>query len=413
MRIVQVPEFVPDTSPPPANHRVVELDTVRAERSIERDDFLAQFRSALVAIYRQMTAERCGPHHLERIHIAVDDLDRVDHDSIETEVAYREILGGNFPTMTLSEGVSDSHAGLDIFATAFVPTSDTHPPVYRGYTGPDLNRLYSARLAVPEHLEIFERWRHQGEAMDDRVSEQMQYGASPWEVLDFMRPAGTESAPLHLFLHGGYWQSLDKVDSRFFTRALLDAGCAVAVVNYDLCPNVGLDIVTEQVRRACVYLYQRCDDLGIDQSRIQAGGHSAGAHLAAELISTPWRSRDRNLPDDLIRCGVLVSGIYDLMPLRFTGLNRALQLDNDGAFRNSPLHRTPPPGCDLVIAWGGEESEEFERQSRDFASVWSQHGARVTLCPVEEANHFTVIETLADPQSTLFREAMRQLSLPK
>ena len=120
---------------------------------------------------------------------------------------------------------------------------------------PTFERHYNVRSAIPEHPAIFAAWKGRSEAFRKRAGGRLDiaYGPSAAETLDLF-PAGNSGAPVHLFIHGGYWQALDKADSSFIAEAFVESGITVAVVNYALCPAVTIDAIVEQMRRALLWL---------------------------------------------------------------------------------------------------------------------------------------------------------------
>ncbi len=282
--------------------------------------------------------------------------------------------------------------------------------VYRGMTPEELTRQYSARLAVPEHPQIFERWRRR--SADYRAAARAEldiaYGPSGAETLDLFLP-GTARPPVHVFLHGGYWQALHKDDFSFVARALVEAGVAVAVVNYALCPVVTLDEIVRQIRGALAFVWREGGRFGYDSSNLQVAGHSAGGQLTAMMMATDWPALAADLPADLVRSGVAISGIFELEPLLHTPINDALGLDAEAARRNSPALLSPAGPAPLALAVGGDESAEFHRQSRDFGARWREKGCAVEHVEAPGRNHFTVVEQMADAASPLARTMLRLL----
>lgn len=282
--------------------------------------------------------------------------------------------------------------------------------VYRGMTPAELTRQYSPRLAIPEHPRIIERWRRW--SADYRAAARAEldiaYGPGADETLDLFLP-DADDAPIHAFLHGGYWQAMHKDDFSFVARALVEAGVAVAVVNYALCPAVTLDEIVRQVRSALAFVWREGGRFGCDPSNIQVSGHSAGGQLTAMMVATGWPAFAAELPADLVKSGVAISGIFELEPLRHTPINDALGLDAEAARRNSPAFMTPPWPAPLALAVGGDESAEFHRQSRDFAARWGAAGCAVEHVAAPGCNHFTVVEQMADATSPLTRAMLRLL----
>ena len=171
-------------------------------------------------------------------------------------------------------------------------------------------------------------------------------------------------------------------------------GIAVAVVGYDLCPVVTIADIVEQIRRACIYLWQRFP------RPILASGHSAGGHLAAAMVATDWPSLYPKAPADLVPAGYAISGVFDLLPLLGLPVNQDLRLDAVEARRLSPLLWRVPPGRTLDAAVGDLETSEFKRQSRAIAEAWTKENAQTRYAELP-GNHFTVIEPLADPASAM------------
>jgi arylformamidase len=269
-----------------------------------------------------------------------------------------------------------------------------------------LEREYNARAAIPEHPEIFARWAEQGAAMRRRRAGliDMPYGNDPGERLDFF-PTPMAGAPLLVFIHGGYWRSLDKFDFSWIAPLFLDSGVAVAFTNYGLAPRVAVEEIVRQQIRALAWLYARADDLGFDRRRIVVAGHSAGGHLTAMMMAVLWPRVDPALPPDLVKGGLAISGLFDLEPLvPLPFINNDLSLDRAAARKVSPLHLPPASEAPLVTAVGARESGEFKRQSAEIRRAWPAN-TREHL-EVAGANHLTVCDALADAGAPLFAAAL-------
>lgn len=286
--------------------------------------------------------------------------------------------------------------------------------VYRGFTAEQLQAQYSARDAVPEHAEIFKRWqvssavyRTEANALLD-----LAYGISHREKLDLFLPAAPASKPpLFLFIHGGYWQAMDKSFSSFIARELVKQGAAVAVVNYDLCPAVTLEVIIEQIRRAVVWLGRHAGEYGIDSQHLHLCGHSAGGQLIAMLVATDWKSMQPDFDNGVIRSALSISGVFDLEPLIHTTINSALALDLQSAHRHSPLRMQPYLKIPLLLTVGGDEPAEFHRQSEDLARSWAGFSVPTRFESHTNLNHFTMIDQLAKPGSPLLERALALMGL--
>jgi arylformamidase len=260
---------------------------------------------------------------------------------------------------------------------------------------------YNNRARVPEHPEIFARWAYEAELYraemlkNDRAELGLTYGSTPRQTIDLFLAQGHENTPLAIFIHGGWWRSLEPSMFSQMARGPNGRGVSVAVVGYDLCPNVTIADIIEQMRRMCAFLWQRFG------RRMTVYGHSAGGHLAAALLATDWRRLYPKVLSDLVPAAYSISGVFDLTPLLETSVNQDLRLDSAQARQLSPLFWPLPAGRTFDAVAGGLESSEFKRQSRTIARTWQEAGAQARFEEIAGTNHFTVIDPLSDPQSTM------------
>lgn len=281
--------------------------------------------------------------------------------------------------------------------------------LYRDFTSQEeLDHEYNPSAALPESAALIAGWTARSEkARASHPCERgLRYGPTLDEHLD-LYPAGP-GAPLHVFIHGGYWRRFGATGHGFVAPALLAEGVSVAVLNYALCPEVTIDEIVRQVRAALAWLHAHAGRWGCDPARITVSGHSAGGHLAAMAMLTDWRGR-YGLPEDLVKGGLAISGLFDLAPFPYSWLQPALQLTWDQVRRNSPLLHVPARAAPLDVAVGGEESAEFRRQSADFHAAWRARGLEGELIEVRGAHHFTVVEELERPGSPLLASLLRRV----
>jgi arylformamidase len=257
-----------------------------------------------------------------------------------------------------------------------------------------LDRMYNNRELVPDHAAYFSRWAQASAAAraDEPCTLDVPYGTGPAETLDIF-PAARADAPVLVFIHGGYWRSLDKSDHSFVAPAFTRQGACVVVPNYALCPAVTIPQIALQMVQALLWVHAHIARFGGDPSRITVAGHSAGGHLAALLVACQWESL--GVARALVRNALSISGLHDLEPIRHTPfLQPSLQLTQADALRASPACMPAPAGVVLNSVAGGDESAEFRRQNVLIRQAW---GAQVV--PVCETlpglNHFSVLDALA------------------
>ncbi len=253
---------------------------------------------------------------------------------------------------------------------------------------------YNNRARVPENPELMAGWARDAAAYRAQCPPRtISYGPGARNKIDIF--AGGTAGSTVVFIHGGYWQALDASSFSHCARGLNAHGISVAVPSYDLCPHVTVDDIVQQMRAATCALAK----LG---QRLVMSGHSAGGHLAACMLATDWSALDAALPQDLVVAAYAISGLFDLVPLVETSINKALRLDAASAKAVSPLFWTPPrKGASLDAVVGERESAEYFRQSRSIVELWGRAGVATQFGVIADANHFTAIAPLADPESAM------------
>jgi len=260
---------------------------------------------------------------------------------------------------------------------------------------------YNNRARVPEHPQIFAQWARDAAAYREETSKDgraeigLKYGPSARQTIDLFKPRGGAEGPLALFIHGGYWRSLEPASFSHMARGMNAHGVTVAVSGYDLAPQVSIGQIIEQTQQACLYLWKRF------KKRIMVSGHSAGGHLTACMVATDWKALDAGAPADLAPVGYAISGLYDLAPLLHLATNADFKLDAAEARRISPLFWPVAKGRVLDAVVGGIESSEFLRQSKIVADGWRDKGVATRYEAIPGMNHFTVCDPLIDPASAM------------
>lgn len=274
--------------------------------------------------------------------------------------------------------------------------------LWRGYDKAALDQQINLRARTPEHVEFFARWAEEGRRARARLDCRLDlpYGGKPMQTLDFF-PAGGSDAPLVAFIHGGYWQSLDKGDFSYLAPAFLEAGIAYASINYSLAPATRIPEMVSEVESAIAWLYENAEDLGFDREGIVVAGHSAGGHLAAMAAVCDWSRHD--LPRDLLRGACSVSGLYQLEPIRLSYQQEVIALDEVAVSANSPQALIADFGPPLVLAVGEDEPEEFRDQQEEFLAGWQGRGLAGTAIPLPARHHFNAVDALGEKDHALHR----------
>lgn len=275
------------------------------------------------------------------------------------------------------------------------------------------SREYNNRALVPDHPQVLERWAQASARARATMICYLdrRYGDLPGETMDLF-PARKGDGTCMMFIHGGYWRSLDKSDFSFLAPAWVDAGVSLAVVNYDLCPSVTVEQIVCQLLRASSWLYLNAEQYGMDEDRLYVSGHSCGGHLSAMMMAALWPVYNPRLPRDLFKGALAISGIYDLRPLiEVEWLNSDLRLDEASALRASPAFLPPATRAPVMTCVGGGESAAFRRQNALLAERWKGVFAGDIAMP--GANHFSVVDGLADQSSPLFAGARRLMKLDR
>ncbi len=261
---------------------------------------------------------------------------------------------------------------------------------------------------------VFARRARASEAALEKleVIRDIAYGPNPGETLNLF-PASRISvpAPAQIFIHGGFWSSLAAIDFSFVAAGFVPFGAAVVVIDYPLIARVGLGDIVQSCLRAIGWVRHRASEHGIDPERIFVSGNSAGGHLVAEVMDRA-RPRAAALPEDVVKGGTAISGLYDLAPIAASFRNELLQFTPDDVATFSPLLRKPEIGAPLIVTVGGDEMGEFLDQSARFVERCRKDGTPVEHIVVPDTNHITVVlDAFAGPGTPLNRAVLRQMGV--
>ncbi len=258
-------------------------------------------------------------------------------------------------------------------------------------TQQEIDREYNPRFIVENTEELIKRFFSESQRVLREYSNfsSVAYGPSTAETLDIF-PAARPCSPVHIFFHGGYWHAFMSEDFAFVAEGQVRNGVTTVLVNYGLCPLVDIDEIVRQSRSAVAWVYQNIETFGGNPDRITVSGHSAGGHLTGMLLNTDWE-RDYDLPQNLIKGFLSLSGLFDLKPFPFSWLQSKLQLTPEQVSRNSPVLLKPKYKPPFIVAVGSDESHEFHRQSKNYAHFLEGQEVPAVYSIIPEKNHFNIL----------------------
>jgi arylformamidase len=282
--------------------------------------------------------------------------------------------------------------------------------IFLQYEKSELDQQYDQRAWATNAAEIIRRYTQQSERIRNLLGEPevFSYGSSSAETLDLYKTK-SPNAPIHVFIHGGAWRLLSKNDSAFAAENFVKSGAHFVALDFAQLPAVTITEMVGQVRRAIAWTFQNARKFGGDPDQIHISGHSSGGHLAACIAVTDW-ALDFGLPPEVVKSAVCASGIYDLLPVRLSARNDYVKLDVRMEQALSPIRHLQHLSAKMVVCCGELESDEFRRQSREFALALGGSLAAPHI-ELKALNHYEVAETLADPNVGLGLHALRLMHI--
>jgi arylformamidase len=230
------------------------------------------------------------------------------------------------------------------------------------------------------------------------------YGPSPTRTLDVypVAPGAANAAPpVHVFFHGGYWRTQDKANFAFIARTLVDLGITTVIANYDLCPEVSLDVVVDSAMQAVVWTRRNAASFGADPERLTLSGNSAGAHLCAMALAHDWTAK--GLPASVVKGIVAISGVYDPEPAMHISVNAEIGLTAEIAKRNNVLLLDPGEPVPVALFAGAVEPDYWRQQTHLYAACLENHGFRPTTKIQPGKHHFNIMDNYLDADQPIVR----------
>lgn len=283
--------------------------------------------------------------------------------------------------------------------------------VWRGMTQQELNDAYSQSTYAPNIQQVIARYGTNSELVRGRLGDPLRYsyGSEAIEALDVFK-TDVADAPIHVFIHGGAWEQGSARGYAFLAETFVSAGIHFVVPDFSWVQDVGKSLypIADQLRRVIAWVYENAGSFGGDRDRIFVSGHSSGGHLAGVVLTTDWEEV-ASLPKDVIKGGLCCSGIFDLEPVRLSHRGEYIDFTDNMEHDLSPIRHIEKLNAPTIVAYGTNETPEFIRQSRDFASAVEDVGKAVNLVIAENYNHFEIIETMANPHGIVGRAALGQV----
>jgi arylformamidase len=281
---------------------------------------------------------------------------------------------------------------------------------YKTFRQDELEFQYNPRVTVPEFPDLAKARSAQSRKVRESAKSWLNiaYGTSPRETLDIYA-ADKSNGPVLVYIHGGYWRSGSKEDNANFVPAFTQRGVTVALVEYDLCPQVTVTDIARQTRAAIAWVYRNITGYGGDPAKLYISGHSAGGHLTAMALAHDWEQE--GVPKDFIKGAVAMSGVHDLDMVMHIGANEEICMTREIAEQNSPLRHPPRINCPLLVAVGAVEPEGWKQMSKDYYEYCQQRGLRAEYLEVPGANHYTMSDHLGDPNSPLARAILKLMEV--
>ena len=287
------------------------------------------------------------------------------------------------------------------------------PRVWLDMDQKELDDAYDQACWAPNREHLQKRRRFASEQTIARIGQpkRVAYGATEIEKLDIYQ-SNRPNSPINVFIHGGAWRGGFAKDSAYMAEMYLAAGAHLVIPDFVWVQDAGGSLMTmaDQVRRAVAWVYKNATSFGGDPNRLYISGHSSGGHLSGVVVITDWR-KGFDLPPDIIKGALLISGMYDLKPVRLSKRSKYVNFDDVTEETLSAQRHIDMINMPLIIAHGSLESPEFQRQSRDFAAAVKAAGKPVEFTVGEGFNHFEMQETMGNPFGLGGRAALSMMKL--
>ena len=267
----------------------------------------------------------------------------------------------------------------------------------------ELENNYNPRKAVADFSKYILEYKSLGQKSREELPGilDVSYGDTPLQKLDIFRKKTLDNANVHIFIHGGYWRALDKSDHSQLAIPFVNKDLLYFSINHELCPSVTLSEIVEQIISAIIWVYKNCKKYGGNPNKITISGHSAGAHLCSMAINTEWSKF--NIPNDIIKGAVLISGIYEPEIVLNLSVNEEINLSKKEALKNTPLPLTINTPYILTCV-GSNETKGWIDQTKIYTKKIINNGGNVDFSILKNENHFSLMISLADSKNKFVKK---------
>lgn len=312
--------------------------------------------------------------------------------------------------------VLTSFCSILIFAYSQLGSAETkinsnlESKVFLNYTQDELDRNYMQTVWAPNFKQIMERMNYRSELTLKTLGEpeSYQYDQFPTHKIDFYK-AENNNAPLMVFIHGGAWKSGSAKEYSYIANPFIANNINVAIIDFDDVTKVGLNGMIEQIRNSIKWIYVNSDKLSINKNKIYIIGHSSGAHLGGVLLTTDWKKQ--NLPQYILKGATLISGMYEMKPVRLSVRSKYLNFNDKIENELSSIRHIESINTPVLLSYGGLESDEFKRQSNDFLERLKQYNKKSKLIVQPFFNHFEIIDDFGNPNNQMTNLTIQMIKM--
>ena len=282
--------------------------------------------------------------------------------------------------------------------------------VFLDYDQAELDRCYDQANFAHNQDVVHRRTTHYSAISRDILGgcERLAYGPGDMEKLDLFR-ATKPGQPIVIFTHGGAWKSGSSTRHHGAAEMFRAVGVNYIALDFNNIGDVGGSLfpMIDQVRRAVAWVWRNARSFEADPEQIYVIGHSSGAHLTGNVLTTDWSKYD--VPQTILKGGMVVSGMYELHPVSLSARSKYVNFTPEMIAELSSIRNLKYLTCPVTVAFGTEESPEFMRQNKEFADSLQKIGKLREMVVAEGYNHFEILETINNPFGVLGRAALKML----